>query len=218
MVENEVSINGRFSMKINFNLKGIGGKKSQIWLTTTINKERVRAYTGLLIEPEFWIKTTRTQVDERASDDSALVNVQRNYLLLSELSRLGRSTLLVLKSLEQLHESGVSDYIQNLDIHTLQPNNEVNPVASTMVTVLAEMVNIKRSNIVYSMNSGRDSYIKNGGNLDRKPGSVKTSEQKRKEYKEMISLLRKGYSVRNVAKLGSVSVSTVQRIKKEFAL
>ncbi len=30
MVENEVSINGRFSMKINFNLKGIGGKKSQI--------------------------------------------------------------------------------------------------------------------------------------------------------------------------------------------
>ena len=171
-----------------------------------------------MIELEFWIKTTRTQVDERASDDSALVNVQRNYLLLSELSRLGRSTLLVLKSLEQLHESGVSDYIQNLDIHTLQPNNEVNPVASTMVTVLAEMVNIKRSNIVYSMNSGRDSYIKNGGNLDRKPGSVKTSEQKRKEYKEMISLLRKGYSVRNVAKLGSVSVSTVQRIKKEFAL
>ena len=79
MVENEVSINGRFSMKINFNLKGIGGKKSQIWLTTTINKERVRAYTGLLIEPEFWIKTTRTQVGERASEDSALGNVQLKY-------------------------------------------------------------------------------------------------------------------------------------------
>ena len=79
MVENEVSINGRFSMKINFNLKGIGGKKSQIWLTTTINKERVRAYTGLLIEPEFWIKTTRTQVGERVSEDSALGRVQLNY-------------------------------------------------------------------------------------------------------------------------------------------
>ena len=62
MVENEVSINGRFSMKINFNLKGIGSKKSQIWLPTTFNKERVRAYTGLLIEPEDCIKTTRTQV------------------------------------------------------------------------------------------------------------------------------------------------------------
>jgi transposase len=47
---------------------------------------------------------------------------------------------------------------------------------------------------------------------------VKTSEQKREEYKEVISLLRKGYSVRNVAKLGGVSTSTVQRIKKEFII
>ena len=143
---------------------------------------------------------------------------QVNYLLLSELSRLGRSTLQVLKSLEMLHESGVSVYIQNLGIHTLQPNGEVNPVASIMVTVLAEMANIERSNIVYRLNSGRDSYIKNGGKLGRKPGSVKTSEQKREEYKEVISLLKKGYAIRNVAKLGGVSVSNVQRIKKEFIL
>ena len=47
---------------------------------------------------------------------------------------------------------------------------------------------------------------------------MKTSEQKREEYKEVISFLRKGYSVRNVAKLSGVSVSTVQRIKKDFAL
>ena len=104
------------------------------------------------------------------------------------------------------------------DRHIFWKNNEVNPVASIMVTVLAEMANIERSNIVYRLNSGRDSYIKNGGKLGRKPGSVKTSEQTREGYKEVISLLRKGYSVRNVAKLGSVSVSTVQRIKKEFNL
>ena len=79
MIENEVSINGTFRMRINFNLKGIGSQKSQIWLTTIINKERVRIYTGLLIEPEFWIKTTRTQVGERANEDSSLSRVQLNY-------------------------------------------------------------------------------------------------------------------------------------------
>ncbi len=100
----------------------------------------------------------------------------------------------------------------------MQPKSEVNPVASIMVTVLTEMANIERSNIVYRLNNGRDCYIKNSGNLGRKPGSMKTSEQKRKEYKKVISHLRKGYSVRNVAKLGIVSVSTVQRIKKEYAL
>lgn len=79
MIENEVSINGTFRMRINFNLKGIGSQKSQIWLTTTINKERVRVYTGLLIEPEYWIKTTRAQIGERATEDSSLGRVQLKY-------------------------------------------------------------------------------------------------------------------------------------------
>lgn len=139
---------------------------------------------------------------------------QVNYLLLSELSRLGRSTLQVLKSLEMLHESGVSVYIQNLGIHTLQPNGEVNPVASIMITVLAEIANIERSNIVYRLNSCRDSYIANGGKLGRRKGSCKTIERKKEEYKDVISFLKRGYSVRNTAKLSSVSISTVQRVKK----
>ena len=141
-----------------------------------------------------------------------------NYILLSELSRLGRSTLQVLKSLELLHEAGVSVYIQNLGIYTLNATGEANPIASIMVTVLAEMANIERSNIVYRLNSGRESYIANGGKLGRKKGSVKTTEQKKEEYKEVISFLKRGYSVRNTAKLSNVSVSTVQRIKREFCL
>ena len=38
-------------------------------------------------------------------------------------------------------------------------------------------------------------------------------EQMKAEYREVISLLRKGYSIRNVAKLSSKGVSTVQRVK-----
>ena len=34
-----------------------------------------------------------------------------------------------------------------------------------------------------------------------KVGSVKTAEQMKAEYREVISLLRKGYSIRDVAKL-----------------
>ena len=108
-----------------------------------------------------------------------------NFLLLSELSRLGRSTLQVLRSLEMLHESKVSVYIQNLGLYTLQPNGEVNPIASIMVTVLAEMANIERSNIQYRLNSGRANYISNGGKLGRKTGSTKTEEKKKEEPQEM---------------------------------
>ena len=140
------------------------------------------------------------------------------FLLLSELSRLGRSTLQVLKSLERLHEAGVSVYIQNLGIYTLQSDGCVNPIASIMVTVLAEMANIERANIAYRLNSGRANYIANGGKLGRKAGSYKSENKKKEEYKEAISLLKRGYSVRNTAKLTGVSASTIQRIKKDFAL
>ena len=139
-----------------------------------------------------------------------------HYLLLSELSRLGRSTLQVLRSLEVLHEAKVSVYIQNLGLYTLQPDGKVNPIVSILITILAEMSNIERSNIVYRLNSGRSNYIAKGGKLGRKTGSIKTEEKKWEEYKEVIQLLKKGYSVRNVAKLQGIGISTVQRVKNIF--
>ena len=47
-----------------------------------------------------------------------------------------------------------------------------------------------------------------------KVGYAKTVEQMKAEYREVISLLRKGYSIRDVAKLSGKGVSTVQRVKR----
>ena len=138
------------------------------------------------------------------------------FLLLSELSRLGRSTLQVLRSLEKLHEAKVSVFIQNLGIYSLLDDGRVNPIASILITVLAEMSNIERSNIQYRLNSGRAQYIANGGKLGRKVGYQKPVEDLKEEYKNAIALLRKGYSVRAVAKLEGVSPTTIQKIKSEF--
>lgn len=138
------------------------------------------------------------------------------YLLLSELSRLGRSTLQVLRSLEKLHEAKVSVFIQNLGIYSLLEDGRVNPIASILITVLAEMSNIERSNIQYRLNSGRQQYIAKGGKLGRKIGYQKSEEQLKEEYKNAIALLKKGYSVRAVAKLEGVSPTTIQKIKSEF--
>lgn len=139
-------------------------------------------------------------------------------LLLSELSRLGRSTLQVLKSLEVLHNHNVNVYIQNLGLNTLNPDRNINPIVSILITVMAEMASIERTGIVYRLNSGRANYIANGGKLGRKKGSIKTKEQKEIEYAKVISLLKKGYSVRNIAEITKKGVATVMRIKKEFAI
>ncbi|MEI7504354.1 MAG: recombinase family protein [Paludibacter sp.] len=141
-----------------------------------------------------------------------------NTLLVSELSRIGRNTLQVLKTLDSLHVNKINVYIQNLGLNTLTDKLEINPLASIVITVLAEMASIERTNIQYRLNSGRANYIENGGKLGRNLGSTKNKDVKKEEYKETLALLRKGYAVRKVAKITDVSVSTVQRLKKEFAL
>ena len=121
-----------------------------------------------------------------------------------------------MKCLEYLHESGISVYIQNLGLYTLQEDGKVNPIASILVTVMAEMANIERTNIQYRLNSGRQNYISKGGKLGRKTDSIKSLEKKKSEYKEVITLLKRGYSIRNIAKLQGLGISTVLRIKNEF--
>ena len=70
----------------------------------------------------------------------------------------------------------------------------------------------------FRLNSGRAQYIRNGGKLGRKIGSVKTLEQKKEQYKDIISYLKRCYSIRTIATLTGKGISTVQRIKKDFNL
>ena len=159
------------------------------------------------------------KIEERAVLQECLeycCNNHIQFLLLSEISRLGRSTLQVLRSLELLHEAKVSVFIQNLGIYSLLPDGTVNPMASIMITLLAEFANIERSNIQYRLNSGRKQYIANGGKLGRKVGYRITDEELKEKYKNAISLLKKGYSVRAVAKLEHLSHTTVQKLKNKF--
>lgn len=144
------------------------------------------------------------------------IDNQVDTLLLTEVSRLGRNTLEILKTLERLHDNGISVYIQNLNLETLLPEKKVNPVASIVMVILGELGGIEWRGISDRLNSGRKLYIEKGGKLGRKPGSKKTTEQKREEYKEVITLLGKGYSIRNIAKLTGISASTIQRVKKEL--
>ena len=136
-------------------------------------------------------------------------------LAVHELSRLGRSTLQVLKSLEMLHEAKVSVYIHNLGLYTLMEDGSVNPIASIICTVMSELGAIERSQIVYRLQSGRALYKANGGKFGNE-GYRKPREKKAEEYKDVISYLRKGYSIRITAKLTGKGLSTVQRVKKEF--
>ena len=141
-----------------------------------------------------------------------------DILLVSELSRLGRNAFEVLATVKDLTDSGINLYMQKEQLTLLNEEGKPTMFAPIMIATLSTCAQLERENIKFRLNSGRAQYIRNGGKLGRKVGSIKTTEQKKEEYKDIISYLKRGYSVRNTAKLTCKGISTVQRIKTEFSL
>lgn len=141
-----------------------------------------------------------------------------SILLVSELSRLGRNAFEVLATVKDLIDSGINLYMQKEQLTLLDADSKPTMFAPIMIATLSTCAQLERENIKFRLNSGRKLYIERGGKLGRRVGSVKTTEQKKEDHKDIISYLKKGYSVRNVAKLCNKGISTVQRVKKEFAL
>lgn len=138
-------------------------------------------------------------------------------LLLSELSRLGRSVRKILDVTDDLTKAGINIHILDLNIDTLLPDGKENPVAKMLLTVLGLGAEIERKNIVSRLNSGRQLAIEKGVQLGRPVGSGMTDEELLQKYPDVVKRLKKGLSVRDTAAACNVSTFTVQKVKKIFS-
>ena len=159
--------------------------------------------------------------DERAILQDAIdycITNKVDFFLCSEMTRIGRSSFEVLETVKTLIDNKINLYLQKEQLTLLDDNGKPSMFAPVMLATLATCAQIERDNIQFRLSSGYKNHRANGGKVGRKKGSTKTDEQKREEYKEVIQLLKKGYSVRNVAKISNRGISTVQRIKTDFCL
>ena len=141
-----------------------------------------------------------------------------DVVLFSELSRCGRAVWEVLDTIRTLKDNGINAYFQKEGLSLFGSNGKENPYLAVMVSVLGVCAQIERENIAYRLNSGRKLAIERGVKMGRRVGSVKSKERKQEEYSKVIRSLRNGKSIRDTAAICSVSISTVQRVKKEFQL
>ena len=149
--------------------------------------------------------------------EKAIDFCKRNHvdmLLVSELSRVGRNAFQILATMKELVENKINLYMQKEQLTLLDDNSEPTLFAPIMIATLSTCAQLERENITFRLNSGRKMYIEKGGKLGRPKGSVKSDDQKLEEYKVVITLLRKNYTMRDVAKLSGKSISSVQRVKK----
>jgi DNA invertase Pin-like site-specific DNA recombinase len=140
-------------------------------------------------------------------------------ILISELSRLGRRCDEILETIKFLKDHHINCYFLKEQLSIFSPDGKENPYLTIMCAVLGTAAELERETIYYRLKSGRDKYVRDGGKLGKPKGAgVKSKDQLAIEYKSVIRNLKSGQSIRNTAKITGVSVSTVQRVKKDFAL
>lgn len=158
--------------------------------------------------------------EERTEIQEMIAYIKTNHIqrvVVLEISRLGRNTLEALKVIQVLNENGVSLYIKNYNLETLNPDGKPNPVASLITTILLEIASMERLTIQERMASGRDKYIakcrKEGVKMGRPSSYRKSDDEYKEQYSKEISLLRKGISLRNINAITGTSVGTLRKLQ-----
>ena len=176
---------------------------------------------GWSVEATFCNKVSGAKSIEERTEIQELIQYVKTHeisrVVCLEISRLGRNTLEALKVIQCLNENGVSLYVKNYNLSTLNPDGKVNPVASLICTILLEIASMERLTIKERMTSGRNQYIakcrQQGIKMGRPATYRKSEDAYKQQYAKEISLLRKGISLRNITAITGTSVNTLRRLK-----
>ena len=167
-----------------------------------------------------------TRNEKRAVLNSAIdyaIDNSIDVVLLSELSRLGRSVYELQEIVKKLVDNSINCFFQKEGFSILNADGSQNIITPILVSVLGVCAQLERENISYRLASGRKNAIDRGVKMGRKVGSTKSVEAKEKEYADIIKRLRKGDKMTDIAAWAKgkgikCSLSTIKRLKKEFGL
>ena len=136
------------------------------------------------------------------------------HLLVTELSRLGRSLRQVLEVVDDLTERGVNIYFQDHGMNTLTTNGATNQVTKLLISMLGSFAEVEREQIAYRLQSGRKLALEKGTFKPGRPeGSGMTKEELLAKYPKAVKRLKAGRTIREVAGECELSTKTVQKLK-----
>ena len=164
-----------------------------------------------------------TKIEKRTEIMDMMEYVETHHVdkvVCLSVDRLGRSVAEASKIISFLNEHGVSLYIKNYNMETLNPDGTINPMGTFLMNILLSVSEWEKMNIRERMASGYAAYIrkrqedKDNHPLGKPKNACKTPEQYKEQYQKELSLLRKGISLRNICAITGTSVNTLRRIKQ----
>jgi len=142
----------------------------------------------------------------------AIENNKIKYISVSSIDRLGRNLYDILTTLEFFKENGVITKVDNLGLESLI-NGKENQAFKLIISVMANIAELERDTILERQREGIAIAKANGSYKGRVKGSKESLESFLSKHKEVIKNIKKGNSVRDTAKICSVSIGTVQKVK-----
>ena len=134
------------------------------------------------------------------------------HLLVTELSRLGRSLKQVLDVVEELTAVGINIYFQAQGLNTIT-DGKPDATVKAMVSMFGAFAELEKSTIVDRLQSGRELAKVKGVKMGRPEGTGLTRKELLAKYPKVVKRLRAGRTIREVAGERGVSTKTVQKVK-----
>jgi DNA invertase Pin-like site-specific DNA recombinase len=136
-------------------------------------------------------------------------------IVIEEFSRVGRTIGDCIQTLEWMEQYEVNVIVRNLGIQS-RPNGKKNPIWGLLSATMSSLYSLELENIRERTASGRAVYVQRGGKLGRPCGSNESEKRfmEKPKTQQIIKLLEKGRTVREIAAITECSSKTVQKVKQ----
>jgi len=135
-------------------------------------------------------------------------------IVIEEFSRIGRNTGDVIQTLEWLDSMEINIVVKNIGLQS-RPQGKKNPIWKMISSVMSSLYEMELENIKERTAMGRLVYIQKGGQLGRPNGSTESEKKflEKQKTRQILKLLEKGRSVREISAIVGCSSKTVQKVK-----
>ena len=137
-------------------------------------------------------------------------------LIVPELRDVGRNTFDTISVLDFMERHSVIVTIQSLGNLQSIVEGKKNPLWTLVSSIMSSLYQMELENLKLRTHMGRQSYIMKGGKLGRKIGTKEndSSFMLKPKTREIISLLKKGKSTRDICGRLNVSPNLVTKVRK----
>lgn len=134
-------------------------------------------------------------------------------VVVSEVSRLGRTPTIVRNTLDALHGHKVSVVFTQLGVETLDEDGRPTFAAALIVAIHSELAKQEVEQLSERIKSGLRLARKQGKKVGRQKGSGESTEDFLKKHRKVVRAVEQGLSLRQIQKLLGTSRTTISKVK-----